>query len=69
MDNGELLKQLKIERSQREAVHGAPLRWPWIAGAVVLVLLALGIGGWWMLAHRAVAVQTATAAEIGRAHV
>ncbi len=62
VDNGELLRQLKIERGQREAVHSAPLRWPWIVGAVVLVLLALGIGGWWMLAHRAVAVQTATAA-------
>ena len=65
MDNGDLLRQLKIERHQREAVHATPLRWPWIAGAVVLILLALGIGGWWMFAHRPVAVQTITAAAPG----
>jgi RND family efflux transporter MFP subunit len=62
VDNGELLRQLKIDRSQRETVRAAPLRWPWIAGATVLVVLALAIGGWWLLAHRAIAVQTAIAA-------
>ncbi|UGB38497.1 efflux RND transporter periplasmic adaptor subunit [Frateuria soli] len=62
MDNGELLRQLKIDRDHREAVNAAPVRWPWIAGAAVLVLLALGAGGWWMFAHRPVVVQTATAA-------
>ncbi|MCX7515057.1 efflux RND transporter periplasmic adaptor subunit [Frateuria sp. STR12] len=66
MDNGDLLRQLKIGHGQREAVHAAPLRWPWIVGAVVLVLLALGIGGWWMFAQRPVAVQTATAASPGK---
>ena len=65
MDNGDLLRQLKIDHGQREAVHAAPARWPWIAGAVVLVLLALGAGGWWMLAHRAVAVRAATATAAG----
>ena len=65
VDNGDLLRQLKIGQGQREVVNTAPLRWPWIAGAVALVLLALGIGGWWMLAHRPLAVQTATAVAPG----
>jgi len=67
VDNGELLKQLKIERSQRETVHSAPPRWPWVVGGVLLVLLALAAGGWWVLAHRPVAVQTATATAPGGA--
>jgi RND family efflux transporter MFP subunit len=65
VDNGELLRQLKIGRDQREAVHAAPLRWPWIVGAVLLVLLALGAGGWWMFAQRPVVVRTATAVAPG----
>ncbi|MGN2243911.1 efflux RND transporter periplasmic adaptor subunit [Frateuria sp. GZRR33] len=67
MDNGELLRQLKIDRGHREAVSTAPVRWPWIAGAAALVLLAVGIGGWWMLANRPLAVQTVTAAAPGGA--
>ncbi|MGN2245487.1 efflux RND transporter periplasmic adaptor subunit [Frateuria sp. GZRR35] len=67
MDNGELLRQLKIDRGDREAVSTAPVRWPWIAGAVALVLLALGIGGWWMFANRPLVVQTAAAAAPGGA--
>jgi RND family efflux transporter MFP subunit len=65
VDNGELLRQLKIDRGHREAVNTAPVRWPWIVGGVVLALLALGIGGWWMLANRALVVQTAAAAAPG----
>jgi RND family efflux transporter MFP subunit len=65
VDNGDLLRQLKIDHGQREAVRTAPLRWPWIAGAAVLVLAALGLGGWWMLAHRAIAVQTVAAVAAG----
>jgi RND family efflux transporter MFP subunit len=65
VDNGDLLRQLKIDRSQREVVHTAPPRWPWIVGALALVLLALGIGGWWIYAHRAIAVRTATATAPG----
>ena len=67
MDNGELLRQLKIDRGHREAVHTAPVRWPWIVGAFVLVLLALGLGGWWMFAHRPVVVRTAMATAPGSA--
>ncbi|HET6806263.1 MAG TPA: biotin/lipoyl-binding protein, partial [Frateuria sp.] len=65
MDNGELLRQLKIDRGQREAVRAAPLRWPWIAGGAVLLLALLGLGGWWMLAERPVLVRTATASVPG----
>jgi RND family efflux transporter MFP subunit len=65
VDNGELLRQLKIDHGHREAVGSAPLRWPWIAGGVVLVLLALGVGGWWMFAHRALPVLTVAAQAPG----
>ena len=41
MDNGELLRQLKIDRSLRESVQAAPVRWPWIAGATVLVVRSM----------------------------
>ncbi|MEI7035727.1 efflux RND transporter periplasmic adaptor subunit [Fulvimonas yonginensis] len=61
MDNGDLLRQLKIERNQREEHVGGRTRWPWIAGAVALVLLLLAAAGWWALAHRAIAVRTAAA--------
>ncbi|HEV2621104.1 MAG TPA: efflux RND transporter periplasmic adaptor subunit [Frateuria sp.] len=66
MDNRDLLRQLKIDHGQREAVHAAPARWPWIVGAVVLVSLALGAGGWWLLTQRAVAVRIATATAAGK---
>ncbi|WP_240046139.1 efflux RND transporter periplasmic adaptor subunit [Rhodanobacter glycinis] len=61
MDNAELLKELRIERHQREDHGGGPVRWPWIAGGVIVVLALLGVAGWMLLGHRAVAVQTATA--------
>ena len=60
MDNAELLKELRIERHQREDDQPHAGRAPWIAGAAV-VLLLLGGGAWWWLGQRAVAVQTATA--------
>jgi RND family efflux transporter MFP subunit len=61
VDNAELLKELRIERHQREDHHdGGRRRAPWIAGAVVLLALLAG-AGWMLLGHRAVAVQTATA--------
>jgi RND family efflux transporter MFP subunit len=66
VDNGDLLRQLKIGHDQRDAVHTAPPRWPWIVGAVALVLVALGAGGWWMAAHRAIPVRTATAGAPGK---
>ncbi|HTC26496.1 efflux RND transporter periplasmic adaptor subunit, partial [Dyella sp.] len=61
MSNSDLLKELRIERHQREDHSGGSGRWPWIVGAIVLVLLVVGFGSWWMLGHRAIAVHTATA--------
>lgn len=61
MDNADLLKELRIERHQREDHGHGPGRWPWIVGAAVVLLVLLGGAGWMLLGHRAVPVQTATA--------
>ncbi|GGY27638.1 acriflavin resistance protein [Rhodanobacter panaciterrae] len=61
MDNAELLKELRIERHQRDDHDRGPGRWPWIVGGVVMLLVLLGGAGWMLSGHRAVAVQTATA--------
>lgn len=61
MDNAELLKELRIERHQREDHARGPGRWPWVAAAVVVLLLVLGGAGWMLLGRHAVPVQTATA--------
>jgi RND family efflux transporter MFP subunit len=63
VSNTDLLKELRIERHQRED-HGhghGPGRWPWIAGIIVLLLAALGGGAWWWLNHRPVPVHIAPA--------
>jgi RND family efflux transporter MFP subunit len=61
VDNAELLKELRIKRDQREDHDGGPGRWPWIVGALIVLLVLLGGAGWMLFGHRAVAVQTATA--------
>jgi RND family efflux transporter MFP subunit len=61
VDNADLLKELRIDRSQREEHDGAPPRWPWLAGAAVVALVLLGAGGWWLLGQRPLLVQTAVA--------
>lgn len=67
MDNAELLKQLRIDRNQREDVgsghHG---RWIALGVAALVLLVVLGGGGWWWMAHRPVVVQTALAASPGK---
>ncbi|THD06902.1 efflux RND transporter periplasmic adaptor subunit [Rhodanobacter lindaniclasticus] len=63
MDNAELLKELRIGRHQREEHGGAGARWPWIAAAVVVVLL-VGAAGWFWLGQRALPVQVAQAVPI-----
>jgi RND family efflux transporter MFP subunit len=60
VDNADLLKQLRIERHQREDHGSGPGRWPWVVG-VVVVLLLLGGAGWMLLGHSTVVVQTAAA--------
>jgi RND family efflux transporter MFP subunit len=61
VDNAELLKELRIERHQRDGHQAGPGRWPWIVGGVILLLALLGGAGWMLSGHRAVMVQTATA--------
>ena len=61
MSNADLLKELRIERHQRDDHEGGSGRWPWIIGAVVVVLLLLGGAGWMLFGHRPISVLTATA--------
>ncbi|MBB6186561.1 efflux RND transporter periplasmic adaptor subunit [Rhodanobacter sp. MP7CTX1] len=60
MDNADLLKQLRIERHQREDHGSGSGRWPWAVG-IVLLLLLLGGAAWMLMGHSAVLVQTAQA--------
>jgi multidrug efflux pump subunit AcrA (membrane-fusion protein) len=61
-DTASVLKELRIDRSKRGAPRRA--RWPWLLGAVVLMIAA-----WWLIGSmRPVAVDTAdarSAAETG----
>src|SRR5579859_2870958 len=59
--NADLLKELRIEKHQREAHGQGPGRWPWIIGGVLVVLVLVGLAGWLVLGRRAVEVQTAPA--------
>jgi RND family efflux transporter MFP subunit len=60
VDNADLLKQLRIERHQREDHGAGPGRWPWIIGALFVLLLVVGLA-WMLLGHSTVVVQTAAA--------
>ncbi len=61
MDNGDLLKELRIERAHRDDHDASARRWPWLVLAVVVVL-AIGAGGvWWWSQARALEVHTVTA--------
>jgi RND family efflux transporter MFP subunit len=61
VDNTELLKELRIERHQREDHGQGSARWPWMVAGVLALVALLGAGGWFWLDHRAVTVQIATA--------
>ncbi|WP_109724493.1 efflux RND transporter periplasmic adaptor subunit [Fulvimonas soli] len=62
MSNADLLKELRIERHQREDHGGGgPARWPWIAGAALLLLALLAAGAWWLSGQRPLEVRTAVA--------
>jgi len=56
-----LLKELRIEKHQREEhAHGGG-RWPWIVAGALLVLALVGLGGWLLTGKRAIEVETAQA--------
>ncbi|MDQ0010903.1 RND family efflux transporter MFP subunit [Luteibacter jiangsuensis] len=61
--NKELLRQLKIDRSQKEPHGGgsAGMRSALVVVAVLVLVLAAAGGAWVFLAHRPVEVRTATA--------
>ena len=60
VDNGDLLKELRIERAHRDDHEDSPRRWPWLVLALA-VLLAVVAGGWWWTQARAIEVHTVTA--------
>lgn len=60
MSNADLLKELRIERHQRED-HRSGGRWPWAVGAIVVLLLLAGALAWATLGQRATTVQTVAA--------
>ena len=60
-----LLSQLHIAGAEREPVNGGRQRWLWLViGSVVVVVLLVGAGGWFLLA-RPIAVRTVAAVAPG----
>ena len=60
-----LLKELRIQHTERDHGGGGPPRWVWPVVAAVLVTALLAAGAWWALAGRPPVVQTATATAPG----
>ncbi len=63
MDESDLLKELRIERAQRDDHDDSPRRWPWFAGVGAVVVLLLAGAAWFFFAARPIAVTTAQAAS------
>lgn len=58
MENkGELLNQLRIDRSETEV----PTRLPWVMGLLIAVLLVAAGAGWWFMSNKPLIVETVTA--------
>ena len=64
MDNADLLKQLRIDRDQRDDVRQSAPPWSWIALAIAAILVLLG-GVWWWAGQRAIVVRTTVAIAPG----
>ena len=58
--DNDLLHELRIDRGQRDDDE-SPRRWPWIVGAVIVVLVVAGVVAGFVLHGRAVTVATSTA--------
>jgi len=58
--NHDLLHELRIDRAQRDD-DGARVRWPWIVGAIVVVLILAGGVAVFALRGHAATVETSTA--------
>jgi RND family efflux transporter MFP subunit len=61
VNQADLLKELRIDRSQREAHRAGPPRWLWPLLGIVIVLVLIVAGVWYALGHKAITVQTAVA--------
>jgi len=61
VNQADLLKELRIDRSQREEHRAGPPRWLWPLLGVLIVLLLIAAGAWYVLNQKAVEVQTAVA--------
>ncbi len=59
--SGDLLHQLRLDRSQRDDDEPGPRRGWLVAIVVVVVIALLAVGGWYVLRDRPVTVSTATA--------
>jgi RND family efflux transporter MFP subunit len=56
------LKELRIDGHEREQQGARVPRWIWLALGAIVVIAALAGGAWWLIANRAIPVQTAEAA-------
>ncbi|HET6586754.1 MAG TPA: efflux RND transporter periplasmic adaptor subunit [Oleiagrimonas sp.] len=61
VDNGDLLKELRIERAHRDDHDESPRRWPWLVLALVVLLAIVAGVFWWWTQARAIEVHTVTA--------
>jgi RND family efflux transporter MFP subunit len=65
-DKNALLNQLRIDRSSDVSEDGSHTRRWVLLGVSIVLVIALGIGGWWVLSRPSgVAVQAAVAKEVG----
>ncbi|WP_266157377.1 efflux RND transporter periplasmic adaptor subunit [Dyella silvatica] len=61
MNNADLLKELRIDHSQREDQHSGPSRWPWMVAGGALIVLLLAGAGWFLLGRQVLEVQAVAA--------
>ncbi len=61
MSANELLKELRIDRAQRDDHGEGPRRWPWVLAIVLVVAAVLAVGGWMLMRGAPVPVATVTA--------